>query len=191
MKVVQPDSALIEARITNGGPKSVEEFVPGFCVQTVGAYSPRTFVYTVIPRSGRPFPADCGTPLAPRPPLWSANGWLRAAYTGAPACVARAPLASVYKPAPPNGIRETGDFPLLARRIPGRDAWIAWLWANGTSYFGNTMAPCMHLDPVVAACPAGKARSVFGRMIFCEGSWDQLYERACKERPALEGVFAP
>lgn len=79
-----------------------------------------------------------------------------------------------YKPARAGRIKEVGDFPLLARRVPRRDAWIAWVWPNATGYFGNTATPCTHMDPVLKACPAGTPRSIFGRMSFFEGTWDEL-----------------
>lgn len=82
-------------------------------------------------------------------------------------------------------LKETGDFPLLARRIPGRDAWIAGLWPTCEEYFGDTQTPCMHMDPVLPPCPAGATRSIYGRMIFFEGNWDALYAAAQKERLAL------
>jgi hypothetical protein len=43
----------------------------------------------------------------------------------------------------------------------------------------------LFVDPKIPACPAGESRSVFGRMIFFEGSWDKLYERAQQERADL------
>ena len=96
----------------------------------------------------------------------------------------RTRLASEYKPHR-SLIAETGDFPLLARRLPGRDAWIAWIWPNACEYFGNTQTPCMHMDPVIPECPAGETRSIFGRLLFFEGTWDDLFGCAVHERKEL------
>jgi len=185
MKTEASDAALIEARINNRGDKAVAQFTPGFCLQIGGAYAPKTFAYTIIPQQGSAFRLDYGHPFEPRPPLWPGIGWVRALYTGSASYAKRLEQGKSYKPSRPSYIRETGDFPLLARRIPGRDAWIAWIWPNATGYFGNTQTPCMHMDPIVPACPPQETRSIFGRLLFFEGSWQGLYERAKKERAAL------
>jgi len=189
MKSDRPDSALIEARITNRGDVATEEFIPGFCLQINGAHAPKTFTHMIIPREGRPFPMDSGRCFDTRPALWPSIGWVRAHYTESQLYADRLKQGERYRPSRPNRIREAGDFPLLARRLPGRDAWIAWVWPNAPSgYFGNTQTPCMHMDPLIPACPAGESRSVFGRLIFFEGTWDQLYETAQRERTELAAM---
>lgn len=188
MKSDRPDSALIEARITNNGNDAAEEFVPGFCLQISGAHAPKTFTHMIIPRQGRPFPLDSGHCFDTRPALWPFIGWVRAHYTESQLYAERLKQGESYKPDRPNRIRQAGDFPLLARRLPGRDAWIAWVWPNAPNgYFGNTQTPCMHMDPQIPACPPGESRSVFGRLIFFEGRWDELYETAQRERVELAG----
>ena len=185
MRADRPDAALVEARITNTGEKPTPAFVPGFCLQTCGAHAPKTFDYTIIPREGKPFPLSRGHRWDTRPSLWPCYGWVRSHYTGSDEYARRLGKGETYKPPAPAWIQEAGDFPLLARRLPGRDAWIAWVWPDATRYFGNTQSPCMHMDPIVAPCPPGQTRRVFGRLIFFEGTWDQLYARARQQRAEL------
>ncbi|MDP6505442.1 MAG: hypothetical protein QF886_17600, partial [Planctomycetota bacterium] len=186
MKSDSADTVLIEARITNHGKTTTDMFIPGFCLQTSGAHAPKTFTHMIIPRQGQPFPVDSGHSFDTRPALWPSIGWVRAHFTESKLYAERLKEGENYKPERANRIREAGDFPLLARRLPGRDAWIAWIWPNAPhGYFGNTQTPCMHMDPRIPACPAGESRSVFGRMIFFEGSWDKLYKRAQQERAEL------
>jgi hypothetical protein len=190
MRADVPGSLLVEARLSNAGEEAVEGFSPGFCLQIGGASAPKTFAYTIIARNGTAFPLHLGTPFDPGPELWPGNGWVRAHYVHSAAYRERVEQGEAYQPARTGEIREAGDFPLLARRVPGRDAWIAWVWPNAQGYFGNTQTPCMHMDPLMAACPAGEARSVFGRMAFFEGSWEELYAWAQAERDALEALVA-
>ena len=111
---------------------------------------------------------------------------VNADYTGSPTYSERGKLGDDFKPPNQKWIRQCGDFPLLVRRLPGRDAWIAWLWTNATRYFGNTQAPCMHMDPILRNCPPGKSSSIFGRMLFFEGSWEELYALARREKADLD-----
>ena len=110
---------------------------------------------------------------------------MRAHYLDSAAYRERLAAGDAYEPEGSGWVREVGDFPLLARRIPGRDAWIAWLWPTANGYFGNTQTPCMHMDPVMPSCPPGETRSVSGRMEFFEGTWEGLYSWAQVEREAL------
>ncbi|MBC8868986.1 MAG: hypothetical protein H8E44_06185 [Planctomycetes bacterium] len=184
MHADRPDAVLVEVALTNDGQDPVEDFRPGFCLQIGGASSPKTFAYTIIPQIGKPFPLSGGHPFVARPELWPGIGWVRAHYRDSAAYSERKKLGAAYEPHR-SLIAETGDFPLLARRMPGRDAWIAWLWPNAIEYFGNTQTPCMHMDPVLPECPAGETRRIFGRMVFFEGTWDELSRYAKREREEL------
>lgn len=186
MKADRPNSILLEVRLHNAGEKAVPQFSPGFCLQLMGAYSPKTFAYTIIPRDEKPFPLTMGRYFVTRPPMWSNVGWVNADYTGSLAYSKRVKLGDDFKPPNQKWIQQCGDFPLLARRLPGRDAWIAWLWPNAARYFGNTQSPCMHMDPILGKCSAGESLSMFGRMIFFEGTWDQLFELAQQEKAELD-----
>ncbi len=180
----RPDAVLVEVALANNGQDPVLNFRPGFCLQIGGAFSPKTFAYTSIPQAEKPFPLVNGHPFIARPELWPGIGWVRAHNRNSAVYLERTRLASEYKPHR-SLIVETGDFPLLARRLPGRDAWIAWIWPNAYEYFGNTQTPCMHMDPVLPECPAGETRSIFGRLLFFEGTWDDLFECAIRERTEL------
>jgi hypothetical protein len=184
MEADRPDSVLVEVVLTNGGRETVESFSPGFCLQIGGASAPKTFAYTIIPQGGAPFQLSAGQPFVARPELWPGIGWVRAHYRDSAAYRDRIERGQEYEP-DPRRVRETGDFPLLARRVPGRDAWIAWIWPTAHGYFGNTQTPCMHMDPVLPDCPPGQTRRIFGRMVFFEGSWEELFEHATREREAL------
>jgi predicted amidohydrolase len=185
MKSDRPDSILVEVRLHNGGNQLVAGFSPGFCLQIAGAHSPTTFAYTIIPRAGEPFPLSMGRYFADRPEMWPNVGWVRANYTGSAAYAERVKQGPAFKPSAERWVHETGDFPMIVRRLPGRDAWIAWIWPNATGYFGNTQAPCLHMDPIVPDCPPGQTRSLFGRLVFFEGTWDSLYTLAQRERQEL------
>jgi hypothetical protein len=185
MQADRPDSVLVEARLQNGGQQPVVDFTPGFCLQLAGAYSPTTFAYTIIPRAGEPFPLSMGRYFVDRPAMWANVGWVRADFTGSAAYADRMKQGPAFKPNADQWIRETGDSPLLARRLPGRDAWIAWLWPNATGYFGNTQSPCMHMDPILPECPPGQRRSLFGRLLCFDGPWEKLYALAQRERQEL------
>jgi hypothetical protein len=184
MQADRPDAVLVEVALANNGQDPVLNFRPGFCLQIGGAFSPKTFAYTIIPQAEEPFPLADGHPFAQRPEMWPGIGWVRAHNRDSAAYSERTKLASEYKPHR-SLIAETGDFPLLDRRLPGRDAWIAWIWPNAYEYFGNTQTPCMHMDPVMPECPGGETRSIFGRLLFFEGTWDDLFERAVRERNKL------
>jgi hypothetical protein len=186
MKADRPDSVLVEVGLHNAGSDPVPTFTPGFCLQLLGAYSPKTFAYTIIPRDERPFPLSMGRYFVTRPALWANVGWVNADYTGSAAYLLRLKQGDEFEPASEKWIHQCGDFPLLVRRLPGRDAWIAWLWPNATRYFGNTQSPCMHMDPMVPSCLPEDSSSVFGRMVFFEGSWEALYTLARRERTDLK-----
>lgn len=181
------DSALVEVRLSNAGAEPTATFVPGFCLQPTGAWSPRTFAYTIIPRSGEPMRLDLATPFEPSEEPWPRFGWARAHYAGSEAYQARRAAGEAWEP-DPRRVREVGDFPLLARRVPGRDAWVAWVWPDVAGYFGNAAAPCMHMDPVLPGAGPGETVGMFGRMIFFEGTWEQLHEHARALRDELAGV---
>jgi len=180
----RPDSFLVEARVRNGGNAPVKAFRPGFCLQLSGAHSPKTFAYTIIPRGRQPLRLDLASPLRERPPLWPGIGWVRAHKEGSLPHKERLAGSQEWKP-PRALVNDVGDFPLLARRIPGRNAWIAWIWPVVQEYFGNTACPCMHMDPILPDCPPGQSRAMFGRMVFFEGAWDELYSLAEREREDL------
>lgn len=187
MTADRPDAVLVEARLTNRGAEPTEPFRAGFCLQITGAWMPKSFAYTIIPREGRALRLDLTTLFAPTPEPWPRFGWVRADYAGSADYAARLAAGDAYVP-DDRRVREVGDFPLLARRVPGRDAWIAWIWPDAAGYFGNAAAPCMHMDPVLPACPPGQTARMFGRMIFFEGTWDELYARAQTEREALAAM---
>lgn len=186
MKADRPDSVLVEARLQNGSGEPAPEFTPGFCLQLMGAYSPKTFAYTIIPRDERPFPLSMGRYFTTRAAMWANVGWVNADYTHSPTYPLRLREGDDFEPANVKWIHESGDFPLLVRRLPGRDAWIAWIWPNATRYFGNTQSPCMHMDPIIPSCPPGESSGIFGRMVFFEGSWEDLYALARRERADLK-----
>jgi hypothetical protein len=176
------DAVEVEVTLTNGSAETVSAFTPGFCVQTQGAYAPHTFAYTVIPVGGKPLRLDQGAPCDPTPEPWPGIGWVRAGYADSAAYRERLAQGAAWE-APPNWVREVGDFPLIARRLPGRDAWIAWTWPTAAGYFGNTQAPCMHMDPVFPDVPPGETAALRGRLWFFGGTWEQLYEQAVAARP--------
>ncbi|NLY00533.1 MAG: hypothetical protein GXY83_30935 [Rhodopirellula sp.] len=178
-------SVLAEVRLQNAGNESVRDFSPGFCLQLAGAYSPTTFAYTIIPRNSHPFPVSMGRYFTARPAMWANVGWVKADFTDSESYRQRQKQGEAFKPPSDRWIHEAGDFPLLARRLPGRDAWIAWIWPNATGYFGNTQSPCMHMDPILQECPPKQTRSLFGRLLFFEGSWEGLYALAERERREL------
>jgi hypothetical protein len=156
-----------------------------FCWQPGG---PRTFAYSIIPTGGRPFPLDRGHHFTERPGLWPTLGWARAHSTGTEAYREMAAVLAegrAYEPSSPHCIREAGDFPLYARRLPGYDAWVGWVVAETDGYFGNTMGPCMHMELSVPPCPPRATRSACGTLLFFEGSWDGLYARAREEQLGL------
>ncbi len=187
MTADRPDSVLVEARLTNEGDEPTAIFVPGFCLQLMGEWSPRSFAYTIIPRDGEPLRLDIATQFAPTDEPWPRFGWVRADYANSEAHEARQEAGDAYEP-DDRRVREVGDFPLLARRVPGRDAWVAWVWPDVTGYFGNAAAPCMHMDPVLAPAAPGESAGVFGRMIFFEGTWAQLREHAKTVRAELAAI---
>ena len=182
------DSVLVETRLTNGGTKPAPAMRPMLCWQIPGLHSPRTFAYTMIPRRTDPFPWDRGTYFVSRPSLWQIVARVKVHYTGTQeyrdvqnALAAGEP----YTPPTNTWIREAGDFPLLARRLPGRDAWIAWVVSDTPYFFGNAATPCMHMDPIIPECKPGATASAFGKLLFFEGTWDELYQRAVAERRQL------
>ena len=185
MEADRPNAVLVEAKLTNGSAEPVEAFRPGFCLQIMGAFAPKLFAYTIIPRNKEPFAFFYGRPFEERPALWPGIGWARCHNAHASVYRDRVRQGDRFKP-DRKLLHETGDFPLLARRVPGRDAWIAWIWPNVRDYFGNTQTPCMHMDPMLEPIPAGRTGRVFGRMMFFEGSWEQLYAAAERERNALQ-----
>ena len=186
LKADRPDAVLIHVRVRNGRAKPLGPVRPVLCWQISGAYSPMTFAYCLIPRSGKPFPLDLGTPVDPRPAAWPRMGWVNATYAGGAGVSAEDRRRTQRK-----WIEEAGDFPLYARRLPGRNAWIAWVWPDAERYFGNTQTPCMHMNPCVPACPPGKTQSIFGRLLFFEGTWPALYAAAVREKQALETLNPP
>ena len=190
MTADRADSVLVEARVINDGDEPIASFVPGFCLQPTGDWSPRSFAYTIIPRERQPLRLDLATQFAATDEPWPRFGWVRADYAHSEACAAREAAGDAYEP-DDRRVREVGDFPLLARRVPGRDAWVAWVWPDVSGYFGNAAAPCMHMDPVMPAAAPGDSVSVFGRMIFFEGTWEQLHERAETVRAELAAISRP
>jgi len=187
MTADRPNAVLVEARLINRGAEPTEAFRAGFCLQIAGTWMPRSFAYTLIPLEGRPLRLDLTTPFAPTPEPWPRFGWVRADYAGSAEYQARVAAGDAYEP-DPRRVREVGDFPLLTRRVPGRDAWIAWIWPEAAGYFGNSASPCSHMDPVLPLCPPGQTARMFGRMVFFEGTWDELYAHAQAEREALAAM---
>ncbi len=78
MQADRPDAVLVEVALSNKGPDPVLNFRPGFCLQLGGAFSPKTFAYTIIPQAEKPFPLGDGHPFLARPELWPGIGWVRA-----------------------------------------------------------------------------------------------------------------
>ena len=55
---------------------------------------------------------------------------------------------------------------------------IALTWENDTyMLFANPRHPCMHADPRVPDIPPGETATVHGRLIFFEGTMDELWEQ--------------
>jgi len=179
MRVEGMDAVEVEASLANGSAEPIAAFSPGFCVQIPGFSAPHTFAYTMIPVQGRPLRLDQATPFAPTAEPWPGIGWVRAGYVDSAAYRERVAQGAAWV-APPSWVREVGEAPLLARRLPGRDAWIAWTWPTAVGYFANTQAPCMHMDPVFPPVAPGQTVTLKGRLWFFAGTWAELHEAATR-----------
>ena len=95
----------MKVHIVNDSKKAIDEFIPGFCLQMMGLYSPKLHDYTLIPCKGKPVSLGYGTYMMPKPPLWPGISWCRARYDGPDGETKGDTSGEKW-------IRESGDFPL-------------------------------------------------------------------------------
>ena len=68
----------------------------------------------------------------------------------------------------------TNDNMVLTNRIAavrseGGDRWILTQWDQLRRTWGNARCPCLHYDPILDPCEAGKTVSVKGKIWFHQG----------------------
>src|ERR1041384_7934908 len=112
---------------TNAGDKPMDRFAPTMCWMLHSQI--RSHAYTFFPQQGRPFSFAAGHFEVAQPPMWSAFARGMAYYQDSEYQRKRIAAGEKWKPQA-TLIREVGDFPMIARRLPGRDAWIAVIWPH-------------------------------------------------------------
>ncbi|MCE5269768.1 hypothetical protein LLH00_00610 [bacterium] len=76
-------------------------------------------------------------------------------------------------------VEERADPPLIAVRAKGTpERWLATIWTPARLVFSNKRIPCIHSDPLPPDCPPGETTRARGLVIFHEGSFEGLVERA-------------
>jgi len=65
---------------------------------------------------------------------------------------------------------------IAAARSQGGDRWILSQWDQLRRTWGNARCPCLHYDPILDPCDAGKTVSVKGKIQFHQG--DSLQTKA-------------
>lgn len=79
-------------------------------------------------------------------------------------------------------VQERAWPPLIALRGSGEpERWLATIWHPARLLFANPNIPCIHSDPLPPDCPAGGKVRVEGLVLFHEGSFESLVERARRE----------
>ncbi len=79
-------------------------------------------------------------------------------------------------------VKEVADPPLIAVRSLGQpQRWIAVIWQPARMVFSNCSIPCIHSDPQLPDCPPGATSGAEGLIIFHEGDFQGLLERAKNE----------
>lgn len=86
----------------------------------------------------------------------------------------------------PGRIVEERTWPPLIAVRSDREAerWLGTIWHPARMVFSNKRNPCIHSDPLPPDCPPGETSRAEGLILFHEGSFEGLLERAGK---LLEG----
>ncbi|MFC1544918.1 hypothetical protein ACFL4X_02005 [Gemmatimonadota bacterium] len=79
-------------------------------------------------------------------------------------------------------VEERADPPLIAVRASNEpERWLAMIWRPARLLFSNSSIPCIHSDPLPPDCPPGATSSAVGLILFHEGNFQGLLERAKAE----------
>ena len=79
-------------------------------------------------------------------------------------------------------VKEVADPPLIAVRSAGEpQRWLAVIWRPSRMVFSNCSIPCIHSDPLPSDCQPGEVISNEGLIIFHEGDFESLLQRANTE----------
>ena len=86
-------------------------------------------------------------------------------------------------------VEELADLALMA--IQARDDsnhWIGVIWEPPSVLFCNPLNPCFHSDPSFEDCPPGAETGADGIVLFHEGTFEQLVERALNWKDAIRSA---
>ena len=86
-------------------------------------------------------------------------------------------------------VEEVADPALMA--IQAREdttRWIGLIWEPPSVLFCNPLNPCFHSDPSFEDCPPGAETGADGIVLFHEGTFEQLVERALNWKDAIRSA---
>ncbi|HUU29993.1 MAG TPA: hypothetical protein VM123_19485 [archaeon] len=172
----------LSIKITNNSDTPISDIRVLVCVRPdqMTAFRDTEYARTYVAVEGKPLKLGIEThysgALPERlPPCWALN------VKGGPDNLTFQDLGW-FRDGPGRIVQERAYPPLTAiqsREDP--DRWIATIWNPARLLFANPFIPCFHSDPLVPDCPHGETTRTEGLIIFHEGTYASLLERARRE----------
>jgi hypothetical protein len=86
-------------------------------------------------------------------------------------------------------VEELADPALIAiRSSEDSTRWLGLIWEPASVLFCNPRNPCFHSDPVIADCPPGGTSGADGVLLFHQGTFEQLLDRALAWRDRIKSA---
>ena len=169
----QDDEVRVTTEFTNGSPTAVNLLEPCFCLR-LDAMGELTTPEDKADHLNRTFVIIGGRPV----PMAEVSEGVAEAHRAAnpkrhwTGCTVRGERREPeYWWLSPSHVADCG---LIATESPAGGRWIAFAWERTRLLFTNTQCPCVHAQPVFDDCPPRRTVRAEGRIVFFEGTLDQL-----------------